>query len=80
MAVDGGQVSVMRNPGKYPQTLSFSSMRDPPSSSQWQAAGSPGEHPEKGDGLEVWVSLPVAAGPECTQNKIIQVKQLLGFL
>lgn len=37
-------------------------------------AGSPREHPEKGDVLEVQVSLPVGTGPECTQNKIVQVK------
>lgn len=74
MAVRGGQISVMGNPGKYPQMLCFSSMRDAPSSSPWQAAGSPGEQPGKGDVLEVQVSLPVATGPERTQNKTVQVK------
>lgn len=38
------------------------------SCSQQQVTGSPGEHPEKEDVLEVWVNLPVAAGPECTQK------------
>lgn len=38
------------------------------SCSQQQATGSPGEHPEREDVLEVQVNLPVAAGPECTQK------------
>lgn len=33
----------------------------------------PAERPGKGDGLEVWLRLAVATGPECTQNKIVQV-------
>lgn len=42
----------MRSPGKYPQMVCFSSVRDPT------------ERPGKGDGLEVWLRLPVATGPE----------------
>jgi len=39
MAVGGGQVSVMRNPGEYAEMRCFSSMGPPPSSSgsRWLA-------------------------------------------
>lgn len=48
------------------------------SCSQQQAAGSPGEHPEKRDILEVQVNLPVAAGPECTQKSSSESRVAVG--
>lgn len=47
------------------------------SCSQWQAAVSPGEHPEKGN---VQANLPVAAGPECTQTSESQVAFMVSLI
>lgn len=54
-------------------------MRETPTAvPQQQAAGSPGEHPEKRGTLEIQVDLLVAAGPQCTQKSSSESQVVVG--